>query len=414
MSKNDSVIAALEVALQASPEDIGLLAHLAQLLCEDERDEDALPLYQQMLVQEPANVTALRGARQCAEKLGNSAMSAAYNQLLVSLGQESVETNSHVVSANQQTKSSAVVPNLRVVGGTEVDHLAEESSEPEITLADVGGMESVKRRLHLSFLGPLSNPELMATYGKDVGGGLLLYGPPGCGKTFIARALAGELRANFLSIGLSDVLDMYIGESERRLHELFEEARRKRPAILFFDELDALGQKRSQLRNSGMRSVVNQLLSEMDSINTDNKNLFIIGATNHPWDVDAALKRPGRFDRTVAVFPPDQQARSYILQSLLAKRPTEDIDIAQLAGRTKGFSGADLKHLVESAVEYVLESCIESGNVRPLVNRDFDKPLKDLRPSTYSWFETARNYAMFANESGAYDELLEYIRAHKL
>src|SRR5205085_5447940 len=132
---------------------------------------------------------------------------------------------------------------------------------PEMTLADVGGMAEVKRRLNMAFLAPLRNPQIMRTYGKSLRGGLMLYGPPGCGKTFIARALAGELGAKFLSVGLSDVLDMWLGESERKLREIFDTARRNAPAVLFFDEIDALGQKRSHLRGGAGRNIVNQLLA---------------------------------------------------------------------------------------------------------------------------------------------------------
>src|SRR5438477_10971954 len=127
-------------------------------------------------------------------------------------------------------------------------------------------MEYVKRRLDIAFLGPMRNPDLRKAYGKSLRGGLLLYGPPGCGKTYIARATAGELGARFLSVGLSDVLDMWLGNSERNLHEIFETARRNRPCVLFFDEIDALGRKRSLMREGGARTVVNQLLADMDSV----------------------------------------------------------------------------------------------------------------------------------------------------
>ncbi|KPJ91962.1 MAG: cell division protein FtsH [Gammaproteobacteria bacterium SG8_11] len=262
-----------------------------------------------------------------------------------------------------------------------------EEVEPPVTLADVGGMEEVKKRLNIAFLAPMKNPELMKMYGKSLKGGMMLYGPPGCGKTFIARALAGELGAKFMTIGLSDVLDMWLGESERKLHEIFEAARRNAPTVVFFDEIDALGQKRSQLRHSAGRNIVNQLLAEMDSVGSDNKNVFILAATNHPWDVDTALRRPGRFDRVVLVLPP---------------------------ARTELFSGADIAHLCESAVEYALEESLTTGTTRPVISADFDKALKEIRPSTRPWFETARNYAMFANEGGVYDDLLNYIRAQKL
>ena len=275
-------------------------------------------------------------------------------------------------------------------------------------------MEEVKHRLRISFLAPLQNPELVKQYGKSLGGGLILYGPPGCGKTFIARALAGELGAKFISVGLSDILDMYVGESERKLHEIFESARRNNPAVLFIDELDALGQKRSNLKNSGMRTLVNQLLNEMDSVNNNNENLFILGATNHPWEIDEALKRPGRFDRMVAVFPPDQPARESILSYHLKNAPTETVNIHSIAEQTAMFSGADLAHLCQSAIDQVFERSLSTQKTERIDDKDFAIPLKEVRPSTLSWFDSAKNYAMFSNKSGQYDDIIKFIKDNKI
>ena len=204
-----------------------------------------------------------------------------------------------------------------------------EAERPRVTLDDVGGLEEVKARLDAAFLAPLRNPELRAYYGKSLRGGLLMYGPPGCGKTFLARAVAGELGANFFSLGLNDVLDMWLGESERRLHDAFQAARRAAPCVLFLDELDALGQKRSNLRHSAGRNVVNQLLAELDGAQADNDGVFVLGATNHPWDIDTALRRPGRLDRTLLVLPPDLPAREAILRKALQERPIEGVDLGQ-------------------------------------------------------------------------------------
>jgi AAA+ superfamily predicted ATPase len=307
-----------------------------------------------------------------------------------------------------------------LVGPRFVDESAEdpgsaeayETERPTLRLADVGGMESVKERLEVSFLAPMRNPELRRLYGKSLRGGLMLYGPPGCGKTFIARAVAGEMGAHFIVIGIPEVLDMYIGQSERNLHEVFAQARRNAPCVLFLDEVDALGQKRSQIRNSATRSVVNQLLTELDSVAADNEGVFVLSATNQPWDVDAALRRPGRFDRTLLVLPPDAPARTAILQYHLRDRPVERIDLTQIVARTAGFSGADLAHLCETAAEKALIDSSRTGTIRMIGMADVEAALREVRPSTGPWFSSARGVAMFANEGGAYDELLEYFRKH--
>lgn len=292
---------------------------------------------------------------------------------------------------------------------------ADDLHVPDVSLSQVGGMAEVKRRLELSFLAPMRNPEMTTAFGKRTGGGLLLWGPPGCGKTFLARATAGELGARFYSVGLNDVLDMWIGSSERNLASIFDVARRNAPCVLFFDEIDALGMKRSNLRVSGaaMRGAVNQLLAELDGVHSRNDGVFVLGATNHPWDIDEALVRPGRFDRSVLVLPPDQPARVAILQYHLAGKPTERLDLDAIAKQTDGFSGADLALVCDAAVEPAYEDSLRTGQMRSVTQRDLITALKDVKPSMGPWFETAKNYAVFANTTGQFDELLAYIKRRK-
>ena len=428
----DSVIIALKSALEQDPDNDEIRLHLADLLLADNQFEAADQHYSAIMQREPANLRALRGCASTAAELGQPERAESCRKILQALGGEpdspadaeapaaldnvtDIAPPAHTDSTPTSPDDDDHEPRLRVVdSGANVAQGPWEDPEPVITLADVGGMESVKKRLNNAFLAPLKNPELVKMYKKSLSGGLMLYGPPGCGKTFIARALAGELGAGFMSIGLSDVLDMWLGESERKLHELFENARRNAPTVLFIDEIDALGQKRSQQRHSAGRNVVNQLLTELDSVGSENRSLFVLSATNHPWDVDAALKRPGRFDRTILVLPPDGPARESILAYHMSERPSENLQLERIAQQTDQYSGADPEHLCESAVEAALEASIESGEARPVLQADFDAAIAQINPSTRAWFDTAKNYAMFANEGGIYDELLAYIQANRL
>ena len=283
-----------------------------------------------------------------------------------------------------------------------------------LTLADVAGLDEVKKRLEAAFLAPMRNPELRKLYGKSLRGGLLLYGPPGCGKTFIARAVAGELGARFITVSFADLIDMFVGRSERNIHELFEVARRNAPCVVFLDEVDAIGQKRSQLRNTPMRSAVNQLLLELDDVASDNTGVFLLAATNHPWDVDSALRRPGRFDRTLLVLPPDGPAREGVFRYHLRDRPVAGIDLARLSQADRRVLGADIAHVCETAAERALLDSVQRGEARLIGQADLEAAVGEVRPSLGTWFETARNVALFANEGGAYDDLVAYLRKRRL
>jgi SpoVK/Ycf46/Vps4 family AAA+-type ATPase len=243
-----------------------------------------------------------------------------------------------------------------------------------------------------------------------VGGGILMYGPPGCGKTHLARATAGEVRARFIAVGINDVLNMWMGESERNLHEIFDQARQSTPCVLFFDEVDALGASRTDLKHSAGRQLVNQFLAELDGLQAKNDGLLILAATNAPWHIDPAFRRPGRFDRILFIPPPDAPARSAILRILLTGKPTESIDHDHLAKKTDGFSGADLKNLVDVAIEAKLREAMKRGIPEPLRTADLVAAAKSLKPSTHEWFSTAKNYALFSNQGGLYDDVLDHLK----
>lgn len=284
----------------------------------------------------------------------------------------------------------------------------------DIKFEHVGGMGEVKEEIGLKIIHPLTHPDIYQAYGKSVGGGILMYGPPGCGKTYLARATAGEVNASFMNIGLNDVLDMYLGQSEQNLHKLFETARNAKPTVLFFDEVDALGAKRSDMKQSAGRHLINQFLSELDGVATDNDGLLILAATNSPWHLDSAFRRPGRFDRILFIPPPDFKAREAILELLLREKPIiEKIDTAKVAKKCVDYSGADLKALVDVAIENKLREAMKAGKPAPLTTKDLLASMKKIRPTVKEWFATAKNYALYSNQNGLYDDILTYLHIKK-
>ncbi len=283
-------------------------------------------------------------------------------------------------------------------------------AKPDITFKDVGGMEKIKEEIEIKIIKPLLHADMFAAFGKKVGGGILLYGPPGCGKTYIAKATAGEISANFISVGIQDILDMWIGRSEKNMGYIFDVARRNTPCVMFFDEIDALGASRSDMKNSSGRHVINQFLSELDGVAHSNDGLLILGATNAPWHLDNAFRRPGRFDRIIFVPPPDTKGKAEILKLHLRNKPTQNIDIEKVIKQTENYSGADIKAIVDIAVEGKLRQSMMSGQISPIETHDLLEATKMHYSTTREWFNVAKNYALFANESGIYNEILKYIK----
>lgn len=283
-------------------------------------------------------------------------------------------------------------------------------TEETVTFADVGGLDEIKKQIRKKIILPFQKPSLFQRFKKRIGGGILLYGPPGCGKTLLARATAGECDASFFNVAIADILDMYIGESERKLHAIFDKARQSTPSVLFFDEIEALGGKRQYTRESTSSKLVSQFLSEMDGFAQDNAGVLILGATNVPWAVDPAFRRPGRFDRLLFVPPPDVEARRAILEILLDDRPIEEgIDLEPLVRQTSGYSGADLRNILETAADEAIEESIESEREIPISTEHLRAALRQVKATTLEWLTTARNYARYANEAGQYDEVLEFL-----
>ena len=251
---------------------------------------------------------------------------------------------------------------------------------PEVRWDDIGGLDDVKQELREAVEWPLRHPEYFREMGIEPPKGVLLYGPPGCGKTLLAKAVANESEANFVSVKGPEVLSKWVGESERAIREIFRKARQASPCVVFFDEVDSIAPRRG-LRggDSGVTDrIVNQLLTEMDGI-TKLEGVVVLAATNRPDILDPALLRPGRFDRIVYVPPPDKKARLEIFKVHTRRMPlAEDVDLEELAERTEGFTGADIAALCREAAMTVLR---EVGRPSKVEMRHFKKALERVEPS---------------------------------
>jgi len=269
---------------------------------------------------------------------------------------------------------------------------------PNVTWDDIGGLESVKRELKELVQYPVEHPEKFLKFGMQPSRGVLFYGPPGCGKTLLAKAIANECQANFISIKGPELLTMWFGESEANVRDIFDKARSAAPCVLFFDELDSVAQSRGgSTGDAGGAAdrVINQILTEMDGMGSK-KNVFIIGATNRPDIIDSAILRPGRLDQLIYIPLPDEASRISILGAALRKTPVaKEVDIAYLAKLTNGFSGADLTEICQRAVKLAIRENIEQEikKEREKGEGDIDMDEEDTAEVGRKHFEEAMKFA---------------------
>jgi transitional endoplasmic reticulum ATPase len=258
---------------------------------------------------------------------------------------------------------------------------------PKVSWADVGGLENIKNELHEAVELPLEDPESFARMGIRPPKGVLLFGAPGTGKTLIARAIATESRANFISIKGPEIMSKWVGESEKAVRMIFKKAKQVSPSIVFLDEIDAIAPRRGGSSDSGATErVVNQLLTSMDGLE-DLENVFVIAATNRPDIVDPALLRPGRFDKLLLIPVPDEASRLKILQVHTKDMPLDKVDLPALAKRLDGYVGADIENLCREAAMTALR---QSKTASKVTMAHFEEALKETHPSTDA--ETQKYY----------------------
>ena len=290
----------------------------------------------------------------------------------------------------------------------EVENSIFENWKSDISFEDVWWMEEVKEEIKLKIIYPIKNVDLFKAYWKSIWWWILLYWPPGCGKTYIAKATAWEINAQFIHVSLSDVLDMYVWQSEKNLSYIFDKARQNSPCVIYFDEIDALAWKRSDIRWES-RHVINQFLLELDWAQKSNEWILIIWSTNSPWYIDSAFRRPGRFEKIIFVSPPDAKARDIILWLKLKWKPVWEIDLSEIVKKTKWFSWADLWHLVDNAIDRKIQISLKTWEISGLCTQDLLDSLAITKKSTDEWFSNAKNYATYSNISWMYDDILKYL-----
>ncbi len=251
---------------------------------------------------------------------------------------------------------------------------------PDVKFSDVAGLEDVKKAITIRMINPIKYPDKYKMYGKKTGGGVLLYGPPGTGKTMIAKAIANEVGAKFYAVKGSDIVSKWVGDSEKNINSLFEEANKQDRAIIFIDEMDNLLGRRGVDTHNDKR--VNEFLQQIDGFSGRNPNLLLLGATNRPWDIDSAAMRSGRFSQKIYLPLPDAPARKFMLEKNMKGVPVaDDFDIDKIVAQTENYSGADIEELCDRAKDDPLLEAIATDSIVKVTNEDFDKVLKIFPPS---------------------------------
>ena len=402
------VLERLEHELVRQPFDQDLRFSYAQELFRLEQFENALEQYR-LLSELTETAQPLLGGARCQIRLDRD--KEALELYAEARGREGFEKVEEIESLEAVRVG---VPQLTTIEGGRTEVIAfDRPVDDGVRFDDVAGMDALKKTLRIQIIEPFLRPGLFQRFRKDPGGGVLLYGPPGCGKTMMARAVAGECHAKFVSVGISDVLSVWQGGSEENLSALFEHARANTPCVLFFDELDALAYSRSKTRSDSARTIVNEFLAQLDGFDRDNRSVLVLGATNMPWDVDPAMKRPGRMSRQIFVPPPDVKARAAMFESKLREVPTGKVDPLVLARAAEYFSGADIDGVIDAAKDSVIGDIIDSGSDRQMQQEDLLRALDAAMPTTVDWLKIARNLVKYAGADASYRDVEKYLKRVK-
>jgi len=267
------------------------------------------------------------------------------------------------------------------------------TEKPDIKFDQIAGLENVKEEIRLKVIYPFDHKDAAERFKKGAGGGILLYGPPGNGKTMIAKAIATELDAYFFNIKSSDIMSKWVGEAEQNMSKLFEMAREKERSVIFFDETEALVGKRGS-GSTVMDRVIPEFLSQVDGVGSGKTSILLLGATNMPWAIDKAAMRPGRFDTIIYVGLPDQDAREHILKMNLEGIPMgEKFDYLEIAKKLDGYSGADIANVCRKATDYPFQRQIRTGSETVLLVKDIYQAIEDVSPSVDD--KTIKKYLNF-------------------
>jgi transitional endoplasmic reticulum ATPase len=402
LEENDAALHDVEYFLEARPDDVPALRLRADLLMGTGSPMEALKSFSKLIELEPQQAEHLLSRAKAYEQLDF------YDDAMKDL-ERAVELDPKLMEAQQFRHSL----NMRRSGFGMEDDLYSAFSKgdeetflgdtkvPDARFDDIGGLDNVKQLIRETIQYPMKYPELSAKYGKAAGGGLLFFGPPGCGKTMLARAAAGECGVHFINVNLATVLDKWVGNSEKAVSMIFALARKKAPAIIFLDEVDALGGSRATMQAGWEKKLISQLLIELDGLTSDNRNVMVLGASNAPWEVDFALRRPGRLGRLVFVPPPDVSSREDIFKIYLSRKPfrEEEIDYRALAEATDKYSADAIRQVVENAAAIPWRKAIETGEERPIGTADALAALAEVPPDLAEWTKLVGRYEEFAKQS---------------